>query len=157
MAVQNGFSLKRRSQNSGANPDAEILLLDTIGELAAVYRFATIVFVGGTLTDHGGHSIIEPAFCSKPIVVGPSMENFRTILSEFLTNGGIRQISAGGKDRNSQVRQLLQAFLQLLQNRAERDAMGLAARAVLDRNRGAVLKTVQTIESIIREAKNSSL
>ena len=157
IAVQNGLGLKRRSQNSGPSPGAEVLLLDTIGELAAVYRYATVVFVGGTLIDHGGHSIMEPALCSKPIVVGPFMENFRTILNEFLTNGGIWQISAGGKDRNSQVRQLLKAFLQLLQNRAERDAMGLSARAVLDRNRGAVLKTVQTIESIVREAGNSSL
>ena len=154
LAVQNGFSLKRRSQNSGTNPGAEVLLLDTIGELAAVYRYATVVFVGGTLIDHGGHSVMEPALCSKPIVVGPSMENFRTILNELLTNGGIRQISAGGKDRNSQVRQLLKAFLQLLQNQEERDAMGLAARAVLDRNRGAVARSVQIIESIHEEGRS---
>jgi 3-deoxy-D-manno-octulosonic-acid transferase len=154
LAVQNGFGLKRRSQNSGTNPSAEVLLLDTIGELAAVYRYATVVFIGGTLNDHGGHSIMEPALCSKPIVVGSSMENFRAIFSEFLTNGGIRQIAASGKDRNSQVRQLLKAFLQLLQNRAARDAMGLAARAVLDRNQGAVARSVQIIESIYKEVRS---
>jgi 3-deoxy-D-manno-octulosonic-acid transferase len=153
LAIQNGLGLKRRSQNSGTDSGAEVLLLDTIGELAAVYRYATVVFVGGTLTDHGGHSIIEPAICSKPIVVGPSMENFRSILSEFLTNGGIWQIAAGGKDRNSQVRQLLKAFRQLLQNRAERDAMGLAAREVLDRNHGAVSRSAQIIESIYEEGR----
>jgi 3-deoxy-D-manno-octulosonic-acid transferase len=154
LAVQKGFGLKRRSQNSGTNPGAEVLLLDTIGELAAVYRYATVVFVGGTLVNHGGHSIMEPALCSKPIVVGPSMENFRTILNEFLTNGGIRQISAGGKDRNNQVRQLLNSFLQLLQNRAERDAMGLAARTVLDRNHGAVARSVEILESIYEERRS---
>lgn len=154
LAARNGFTVKRRSDNSDTERDAEVLLLDTMGELAAVYHYATIVFVGGTLIGHGGHSILEPALCSKPIVVGPSMENFRTILIEFLSHGGIMQIPADANDREGQVRQLKEAFLQLLQNPAKRNAMGIAARSVLDRNRGAVRRTVETIESIIEEARS---
>lgn len=152
LAAQSGFTVKRRSDNSNMDQGADVLILDTIGELAAVYSYATIVFVGGTLIRHGGHSIIEPALCSKAIVVGPSMNNFRTILREFLSHGGVRQITAESEDRDGQVRQLLETFQRLLQNPAERDAMGLAARAVLDRNRGAVAQTVQIIESIHKEA-----
>ena len=148
LAERSGFIVKRRSDNSGSNPDAEVILLDTLGELAAAYRYAAIVFVGGTLIPHGGHSIMEPALCSKPVVVGPSMENFRTIMPEFLSYNGIRQITAQEEDREGQVRQLKEAFLQLLHNPKERDAMGAAARSILDRNRGAVRRTVEIIKTI---------
>ncbi|MBN2243458.1 MAG: 3-deoxy-D-manno-octulosonic acid transferase [Acidobacteria bacterium] len=152
LAVQNGLRVKRRSEDAGRNrDDAEVLLLDTMGELAAAYRYATAVFVGGTLTRHGGHSIMEPALCCKAIVVGPYMENFRAVLPEFFSNGAIRQVRAGEGDRESQIRQLSETFLELLRDPGKRDAMGAAARRAADRSRGAVRKTAAMIAAIIKE------
>ena len=69
-------------------------------------------------------------------------------MPEFLSHNGIRQITAQEEDREGQVRQLKEAFLQLLHNPKERDAMGAAARRILDRNRGAVRRTVEIIKTI---------
>jgi 3-deoxy-D-manno-octulosonic-acid transferase len=151
LVVRSGFNLRRRTGSTGQGQNAEVLLLDSVGELATVYRFATIVFVGGTLIRHGGHSIMEPALYSKAIVVGPSMDNFRHIFNEFQTHGGVRQISAGEEDSNLQVQQLLDVFLQLLQNAKERNALGNAAFSILERNRGAAQRTGKRIAEIFQE------
>ena len=63
-------------------------MLDTIGELAQVYQVATVVFVGGSLVDTGGHNILEPAVFGKPIVFGPHMQNFEEIAETFVENRG---------------------------------------------------------------------
>jgi 3-deoxy-D-manno-octulosonic-acid transferase len=69
-----------------------VLLLDTIGELAALFERADVVFMGGTLAHRGGHNILEPAYFSKPVIVGPHMENFAAIAKEFREGGGLRTI-----------------------------------------------------------------
>jgi len=125
-----------------------VLILDTMGELAAAYSFATVVFVGGTLIRRGGHSIMEPALYAKPIVVGPSMENFLQVIDEFRERGGISQISAGEEDRKSQVRQLTETFRGLLQDRSARDTLGQAAHSVFEGNRGATQRTVEKIATL---------
>ncbi len=63
---------------------APVLLLDSMGELAGVFRLADLVFVGGTLCRRGGHNILEPAFFGKPVIIGPHMENFPEIARDFL-------------------------------------------------------------------------
>ena len=60
-----------------------MLLLDSIGELAGLFERATVVFMGGTLPQRGGHNILEPAYFGKPVIVGPHMENFAEIMQEF--------------------------------------------------------------------------
>ena len=69
-----------------------VLLLDTIGELAVLFERADVVFMGGTLAHRGGHNILEPAYFSKPVIVGPHMENFAAIAKEFREGGGLRTI-----------------------------------------------------------------
>ena len=88
-----------------------MLILDTIGELAAAYQFATVVFVGGTLIPHGGQSIMEPALYAKPIVVGPSMKNFPGIIDDFRERGGVAQIAATETDKEAQKQQLTDEFV----------------------------------------------
>ena len=75
-----------------AEPRADVVVLDTIGELAQLYQLATAVFVGGSLADHGGHNILEPAIYGKPVVFGPHMQNFKEIADAFLTNGAAVQV-----------------------------------------------------------------
>jgi len=151
LAARSGFRVRRRSSGAGHDRDEEIFLLDTLGELSSAYRFATVAFVGGTLTNHGGHSIMEPALHSRPIVIGPSMHNFRSIADEFRSRGALRQISAGPENRTMQITQLQDVFLQLLQNPGERDALGRIAFSILESNRGATRRISDTLASILED------
>jgi 3-deoxy-D-manno-octulosonic-acid transferase len=151
LAQNSGFVIRRRSESASPQSEASVLLLDTLGELAAVYRFATIVFVGGTLIRHGGHSIAEPAFFSKAIITGPSMENFRQIFDEFRSHDAIRSISAEQGAPQLQVEQLVDVFGHLLQNEAQRNALGAAAFSILEKNRGAARLTSERIAAIFKE------
>ena len=144
-----GFTVRRRSRPDEESRYAPALLLDSLGELAETYRFADIVFVGGTLIRHGGHSILEPAAFSKAIVVGPSMENFRAIRDEFTARGALRQITATEEDPSSQKEQLMEVFRNLLQNAGEREALGRAALAVIEKNRGAADKIADRLIEVI--------
>jgi 3-deoxy-D-manno-octulosonic-acid transferase len=147
LAARSGFSVRRRTE-PGNQTQAAVLLLDTIGELATAYRFATIAFVGGTLIPHGGQSILEPALYAKPIVIGPSMENFTQIIEEFRARAAVRQITAGDTEKPAQIRQLTETFTELLQNASARDELGRAAYSIFERNRGAITCTLQKIAEI---------
>ena len=96
-----------------AEPRADVVVLDTIGELAQVYQIATAVFVGGSLVDTGGHNILEPAVFGKPIVFGPHMHNFKEIAEAFIAQDaavqvtgarGARRGAAGAADRSGAAR-----------------------------------------------------
>ncbi|MEK6408588.1 MAG: 3-deoxy-D-manno-octulosonic acid transferase [Acidobacteriota bacterium] len=126
---------------------ADLILLDTIGELASVYQFAAIVFVGGSLVPRGGHNIIEPAAFAKPIIVGPHTENFRQIVSDFARADAVVQISERGEDV---VNCLAREMIGLLSDREHARALGERARDILLRNRGATERTVAAIEEIMK-------
>jgi hypothetical protein len=86
LARRGGWNVARRSELPvDAEPRQDVVLLDTIGELAQLYQVATVVFVGGSLVDTGGHNILEPAVFGKPIVFGPHMQNFAEIAQRFST------------------------------------------------------------------------
>jgi 3-deoxy-D-manno-octulosonic-acid transferase len=156
-AARAGFTVRSRSGKTGAAPGAQVLLLDSIGELATAYRFGAIAFVGGTLIAHGGQNILEPAWHAKPIVIGPSMENFRQTARDFLARGAVVQIKAGPSERQSQIAELTEIFSGLLRDEEKRKAMGRAARLVLDSNRGASGFTAERIGAIFEEAGGGGL
>ena len=151
LAERDGWHVKRRSDPAPGDPAAEVLIGDTLGELATAYQFATVVFVGGTLIPHGGQSIMEPAVYAKPIVIGPSMKNFPQIIDDFLARGGIAQISADETDKEAQKQQLTEAFVRLLQDADAREAMGKAAYSVFEGSQGATQFTVDHIAAIFEE------
>jgi 3-deoxy-D-manno-octulosonic-acid transferase len=133
------------SAGSLANPagsPGSILLLDTIGELAAVYSLADVVFVGGSLRlGSGGHNPLEPAAFAKPPVFGTSMDNFRDIAATLLASGAAIQVDSAGD--------LGAAWAELLENAPRRAQMGLAAREIVERNRGATAATLDRLAAII--------
>ncbi len=88
LAQAAGFRVARRSQ--GPDGAAQVLVLDTIGELAQAYRLATLVFVGGSFTNRGGQNILEPAAQGKPVLFGPNMGNFSDSVQVLLGRGGIQ-------------------------------------------------------------------
>jgi len=118
----------------------DVILLDTIGELALVYRFAAVVFVGGSLVPGGGHNIIEPAAFAKPIVVGPHTENFRQIISDFAQNDAVVQTVSSA---------LTGELARLLLNAEEACAMGARARNIFLKNQGATECTIRAIVDLI--------
>ena len=90
-----GFRCLRRSAlDPAAWRDGEVLLLDTLGELAQVYALASVVFVGGSLVPAGGHNILEPAVAGKAVVVGPHMENFQEIADQFRAESAMVQVGS---------------------------------------------------------------
>ncbi|HEX5082546.1 MAG TPA: 3-deoxy-D-manno-octulosonic acid transferase [Blastocatellia bacterium] len=121
---------------------ADVILLDTVGELAALYRYASAVFVGGSLVPKGGHNILEPALYAKPIIVGPHMENFREIATEFLRRGALIQLRAGPDALTGELRD---AFARLLSDKDYAEALGSNARLAIDENRGAAARTIEII------------
>jgi len=137
-----GYRVVRRNDLPiDAEPHADVVVLDTIGELAHLFQVATVVFVGGSLVDQGGHNILEPAVHGKPIVVGPHMENFAEIAATFLANQAAVQVEdAAG---------LVDAIVRLTGDPVERARLGAAARALVEANRGAKTRTMTVIESLI--------
>lgn len=138
LIAKSSFKFARRSETASSS-QANVILLDTIGELASVYRFAAVVFVGGSLVPRGGHNIIEPAAFAKPIVVGNHTGNFRQIVSDFAAAGAVVQIDSN---------HLAEAFLQLLSDRALAREMGDQALGILLANRGACERTIAAIKDL---------
>jgi 3-deoxy-D-manno-octulosonic-acid transferase len=140
-----GFASLPTTKNPAHN--ADIILLDSIGELASLYRFASVVFVGGSLVPKGGHNILEPALDAKPIIVGPHMENFREIAAEFLRHDAVVQLQ--GKHDNELIAALRDALLGLLTDTERAQTLGGNARATVEANRGATANTVEVIAALI--------
>ncbi|BDI31730.1 3-deoxy-D-manno-octulosonic acid transferase [Capsulimonas corticalis] len=150
LAEREGFTVRRRSRPGEASAGAEVLLLDTYGELAAAYQFAAVAFVGGTLVPVGGHSIMEPAQFAKPIVIGPHMENFPQIVDEFLEKGAAIQITALESDAATQERDLTEALRSIFADPEKQAKMGAAARSILEDNQGATAFTLERIAGVVR-------
>ena len=130
----------RRSELGDAG-GADLLLLDTFGELAKVYRYATAAFVGGSLVPNGGHNPIEPAAAGVPVCFGPSMTNFREIAQVFLRNGGAEEVRSAAD---------VAAFAaRMIDDDNERRERGEKARQAVLQNRGASERTATRIVELL--------
>jgi 3-deoxy-D-manno-octulosonic-acid transferase len=117
-----GFSCRRRTEGARGNKEADVLLLDTLGELPTAYGLGQVAFVGGSLVNTGGHNLLEPAVQGRPVVFGPHTDNFTALASELVAGGGgVRVADAEG---------LAATIDRLLSDDAERAAVGGRARAV---------------------------
>jgi 3-deoxy-D-manno-octulosonic-acid transferase len=146
LAAEAGFKTVRRSELPiDEEPRADVVVLDTIGELAPLYQIATVVFVGGSLVETGGHNILEPAVFGKPIVFGPHMQNFAEIARAFLSSSAAVQVQTAGD--------LEQTLRQLLTDAGERARLGAAARQIVEANRGAREKTLAAVTELLPPAE----
>jgi 3-deoxy-D-manno-octulosonic-acid transferase len=142
LAAAAGFTVARRTELPvDAEPRTDVVVLDTIGELATLYQVATAVFVGGSLVDAGGHNILEPAVFGKPILFGPHMQNFAEIARAFLENGAAEQVTSEAE--------LTAALTGLLSDSVRRARLGAAARALVEANRGAKDRTLEAIAALL--------
>ena len=138
------FRYIRRSANSFVETD--ILLLDSIGELTAVFEYATVVFMGGTLVPRGGHNVLEPARFRKAVVFGPHMENFREMARAFL--------DAGAAVRVGNVVELVREIQRLLDSPSQAAELGGCGWRLLEKNQGATANALQSIEDALESSVN---
>jgi 3-deoxy-D-manno-octulosonic-acid transferase len=136
-----GLRAVRRSTLTAPWSGREVLVLDSVGELARVYALATIVFVGGSLVPHGGQNVLEAAIHAKAVIVGPHMHNFQEIADTFTAEGALVRVASEAE--------LTRAVLDLVGDAARRERVGQAARALIDRHRGAVERTVDALAALV--------
>ncbi|MDH5466379.1 MAG: 3-deoxy-D-manno-octulosonic acid transferase [Candidatus Aminicenantes bacterium] len=134
------FSLQAaRKTQVTPNSQWEVLILDTIGELARFYALCDLAFIGGSLVPWGGHNLLEPAFYSKPVFFGPHMKNF-AYLAEIFAGAGAARVAHDGKD-------LVEMFL--MRDERTLSEMGRKAKDTLISLQGATEKTIQAIEDMM--------
>lgn len=129
--------IKRSDVSDAKIASVDVLLVDTTGELMQVYNHASVVFVGKSLTCHGGQNIIEPAMFAKPVFTGPNLENFPVIAEDFRAGEAIIQVA--GQD------ELYARMCELLGDAGLRKAWGEKARQVVESRKGVVEKSVREI------------
>ncbi|HNH81564.1 MAG TPA: 3-deoxy-D-manno-octulosonic acid transferase [Acidobacteriota bacterium] len=148
---QAGGPIARRSKPSTTDSTASVMMLDSIGELAAVYRFATVVFVGGSLVPRGGHNILEPAADGRAVVTGPFTENFRDIMATFVAAQAVKQLPPDTPDG------LIQRFVavceELLVNAESRQSIGARARMTYEAQSGATARAIEEIKALLEPEK----
>jgi 3-deoxy-D-manno-octulosonic-acid transferase len=148
IAAEGGWNIIRRSRLDLAKPldeNVDVLVLDSIGELAGLYALADATFVGGSLVPAGGHNILEPAWFAKPPVFGPSMENFRDMAAQFLSARAGIQVESGPM--------LGKVWEQVIDDKSTRERMGAAARALCERNRGATSRSLDRIAAVLAQQR----
>jgi 3-deoxy-D-manno-octulosonic-acid transferase len=144
---RSGIAWTKRSSWKDRAPESlaplaagQVILLDTIGELASLYSLATIAFVGGSLFPTGGHNPLEPAQFGAPIVMGPYYANFRAIAEDLRAHDALRM---------APKEELAAAIDKLLSNPAIASAMGARARQVFEAQAGATDRTVKAIHELL--------
>ncbi|HKW87260.1 MAG TPA: glycosyltransferase N-terminal domain-containing protein [Candidatus Acidoferrales bacterium] len=150
-AEEPGWKCMRRSHldtNASLDENADVMVLDSIGELAGIYALADATFVGGSLVPSGGHNILEPAWFGKPPVFGSSMENFREMAAKFSSSGAGIQVASGER--------LGKAWVDLIRDSWRRDEMGRKARALVEANRGATARSLERIAAILESTREGS-
>lgn len=136
-----GFRTLTRSEEGGADPNCQCFVVDSMGELLAFYAAADVAFVGGSLVPVGGHNLLEPAALARPVIVGPQTFNFAEVTEDLIAAGAVMRIL--------DPEELGPAVVRLLSRDVERRSMGEAARTVMERERGAVARTMEIVENVL--------
>lgn len=136
-----GVNAVRRSRIPEEEGDADVVLLDSLGELAGLYRIAAGSFIGGTLVPTGGHNPLEPARFGVPVAVGPSMHNFRDMAEQF--------DRARAWQRVADAEELARVWTEWIDDPAAAREQGQRALALLEENRGALARTVEMLGPVL--------
>jgi 3-deoxy-D-manno-octulosonic-acid transferase len=141
LLAESGLRWLRRSRwNAQQLLGEDVLLLDTIGELASLYDFADVAFVGGSLVPKGGHNVLEAAQFGVAILVGPHTENFRDVIGIFQRANALRVVTPES---------LTPTVMALLQDDAERERLGERALEVMQMQKGATIRTVAALLTLL--------
>jgi len=138
---QSGWKFTRRSGGAAPAGEVRVVLVDSVGELAALYAAADAAFVGGSLVPIGGHNLLEPAALGVPVLTGPFTANGKEIAQMLLTRGAALQVA--------DARELAAALRRLLSDPEERQRMGASGRQIVGSNRGSVARLLGLIEPLV--------
>lgn len=136
-----GLVFDRRGRNDTIRPEAQVLLLDTMGELTVFYAASDVAFVGGSLVPVGGHNLLEPAALGVPVITGPYTQNGPEIARLL--------IEADGAFEAADSAALADAAMRLLADPALRGRMGENARRFVEAHRGALGRLLALIEPLL--------
>ena len=144
-----GFRYERRSTSGGLGPagglppEAQVLLVDTVGELETLYAAVDLAFVGGSLVPVGGHNLLEPAALGIPVITGPHQSNGKDIAQLLLQAGGVIEVADAAE--------LAQTVRSLLADPERRLRIGAGGRQVVEANRGSVARLLKIIEPLVAQ------
>ena len=138
---------QRSNPEDDSDKKADVILLDTIGELRSIFPLADIVFVGGSLIPHGGQSILEPAAAGTAIITGHHTHNFADAVNIFRSNQGLIQLPELPIEKI--VDELFDQISDLLEDPDRRRELGRNAAAVMKANRGATGRATEEIRKLI--------
>ncbi len=133
---RSGHAAVRLSQ-AGERMEWDVGLVDTFGELPTYYGLSSLAVIGGSFIPHGGQNPLEAASLGKPVVFGPSMQNFAEIAQQLLAHQAARQVAGG--------RELAAALQELFANQAKTQAMGRRAQALTEQLQGAAQRTLEAL------------
>jgi 3-deoxy-D-manno-octulosonic-acid transferase len=140
-AAASGLSAVRRTLIAQAPASCGVVVLDTVGELAALYRLADVAFIGGSLVATGGHNPIEPARFGVPVLTGPHVRNFAAVYQDFVAAGAAKIVHS--------AQELADAMGAWLADPARARAAGEAGLRLLERHAGATARTVDALEPFL--------
>ena len=150
-----GLSWTRRTNTpEAADTQASVILLDTIGELPAAYALATVVFVGGSIVDRGGHNVLEPAAAGAPVVTGAHTHNFHAIVSLLEQADAIVQLPP--LDASAASAELARVLNDLLAKPERRAELAARAKQLVATNQGATERTVRIITPLLSTQRRDS-
>ena len=138
-----GFNFSSRSKKEDVTNDVQVLLGDTMGELNFLYSVSDVAFVGGSLIDHGGQNLLEPAAQGLPLCSGPSVRNFVEISDQLKKASGLTII----KDK----KELADYFIDLVNDEHNLQKTGQASKNVFMENRGAIEIIKKDLDSRINK------
>ena len=129
---EEGFAVVQRSKREDVTKDTQVLLGDTMGELDFLYSVADVAFVGGSLVDHGGQNLLEPAAIGLPITSGPSLRNFQEVATQLEDAGGLTIVNSSNE--------LIKAFINFIEQEGRKEESGKASKDIFLKNRGSLEK-----------------
>ena len=145
---------RRTYAPTGEDTNVNVILLDTIGELTSVYAHASVVFVGGSIVDRGGHNVLEPAAHDVAVVTGAHTHNFHAIVDLLNEANAIVQLPP--VEGSEAVAKLTEALQHLLGDAAARVELGERAKQLVTANQGATERTVKLIAPLFSHTHSNS-
>jgi 3-deoxy-D-manno-octulosonic-acid transferase len=142
---RSGYKVALHSETRTELPETDILVGDTMGELAGMYAAADVAFVGGSLVRHGGHNLVEAMAVGTPVVFGPHVFNFEQSSRTALEYGAAEQVRDPGE--------LAATVQKYLDDPELRDRAADAARRVIEDSRGSLQATEALIRATVKRAR----
>ena len=141
LLARRGLRFQRRGSSTELRPETEVLLVDTVGELASLYAAADVAFVGGSLVPAGGHNLLEPAALGLPVLTGPDHSSAAEVARLLLREGAALQVTDAGE--------LAAVLKEMFADPQRRRRIGAAGMRVIDANRGSVARLLELVDAIL--------